>query len=118
MNLENNLFMNIDQKYTLQYIKPNSVCAEVGVWKGELTSWILKQQPAKLHLIDPWKTQDVIERCYSIEQEKMDKIYESVSTKFGELSNVEIHRNLSTDVNFPKEYFDWVYIDVCGLPWG
>ena len=111
INLESNLFMKPQQKYSLQYIKPNSVCAEVGVWKGGLSSWILKQQPAKLHLIDPWKTQDVIDRCYSINQKKLNKIYEKVSNKFGKLSNVEIHRDFSTDVNFPKEYFDWVYID-------
>ena len=73
--------MKSQQKYSLQYIKPNSVCAEVGVWKGALSSWILKQQPAKLHLIDPWKTQDVIKRCYSIEQNKMDKIYNSKKKK-------------------------------------
>lgn len=103
--------MKEEQKHSLQYIKPNSVCAEIGVWKGELSSLILNQQPAKLHLIDPWKTQDYIDRLYSIEQESMDKIYKSVSNKFGQLNNVEIHRNFSTDVNFTKEYFDWVYID-------
>lgn len=102
---------NQNNTHTLKYIKEGGVCAEIGVWEGDLSSQILKAKPSKLHLIDPWESQDVIERCYSIEQEKMDKIYESVSTKFGKLSNVEIHRNFSTDVNFPKEYFDWVYID-------
>tara|TARA_B100000214_G_C23940046_1_gene615238 strand:- start:877 stop:1413 length:537 start_codon:yes stop_codon:yes gene_type:complete len=99
------------QKHSLQYIKANSVCAEVGVWEGELSSFILKRQPAKLHLIDPWQTQDVIDRLYSINQEKMDRVYENVSNRFGKLSNVEIHREFSTNVSFPIEYFDWVYID-------
>ena len=103
--------MKEEQKHSLQYIKPNSVCAEIGVWKGELSSLILNQQPVKLHLIDPWKTQDYIDRCYSIEQEEMDKIYENVSNEFGKLSNVEIHREFSTNVSFSMQYFDWVYID-------
>jgi hypothetical protein len=96
---------------TLKYIKEGDVCAEIGVWKGHRSSQILKCKPSKLHLIDPWESQDVIGRCYSVEQEKMDKIHEGVSTKLGKLSNVEIHRNFSTDVIFPKEYFDWIYID-------
>ena len=100
-----------EQKYTLKYINKGDICAEVGVWKGRLSREILKHKPAKLHLIDAWKTQDVIERCYNIEQEELNKIYEKVSNKFSKLSNVKIHRNFSTDVNFSKEYFDWVYID-------
>ena len=97
--------------YTLKYIKEGDICAEVGVWEGHLSSEILKRKPSKLHLIDPWKTQDVIKRCYSIEQEKMDEVYKNVLNKFGKLSNVEIHREFSINANFPKQYFDWVYID-------
>ena len=102
---------NQNNQYALKYINKGDICAEVGVWKGDLTSEILKHKSLKLHLIDPWKTQDVIDRCYSIEQEKLNKIYEKVSNEFGKLSNVEIHREFSTNVSFPTEYFDWVYID-------
>lgn len=103
--------MNEIRQYTLKHIKEGSVCAEIGVLSGGFSKEILKYNPEKLHLIDPWVHQDVIDRCYSVSQEKMNNIYESVLTKFGKLSNVEIHRKFSTDVNFPKEYFDWVYID-------
>jgi len=102
---------NQKNQYTLKYINKGDICAEVGVWEGHLTAKILKHKPLKLHLIDPWKTQDVIGRCYSIEQEKLNKIYENVSNKFGKLSNVEIHREFSTNVSFSTQYFDWVYID-------
>lgn len=102
---------NQNNHYTLKYIKEGDICAEVGVWRGDLTSEILKRKPSKLHLIDPWKTQDVIKRCYNIEQEKMDKIYKNVLDEFDNLSNVEIHREFSTNVSLPTEYFDWVYID-------
>lgn len=98
--------------YTLKYINKGDICAEVGVWEGDLTFEILKRNPLKLHLIDPWKNQDVIDRCYSrVGQEKLDKIYEKVSNEFGKLSNVEIHREFSTNVSFSTQYFDWVYID-------
>lgn len=98
-------------KNTLKYIKEGDVCAEVGVWQGCLSSQILERKPAKLHLIDPWKTQNVIGRCYSIKQEKMNIVYEDVLNKFGQLSNVKIHRAFSTEVSFSNQYFDWVYID-------
>jgi hypothetical protein len=99
------------KNYTLKYINKGAICAEVGVWKGWFASKILKRNPSKLHLIDPWKTQDVIDRWYNIEQEELDKIYEEVSNEFGKLSNVEIHREFSTNVSFSTQYFDWVYID-------
>lgn len=103
--------MKEEQKYSLQYIKPNSVCAEIGVWKGEFSAHILNCNPAKLHLIDPWVHQDYKKMWYSIEQEKMDEIYNDVHEKFKNHSHVKIHRKFSTDVEFPNRYFDWVYID-------
>lgn len=97
--------------YALKYIEQGSVCAEVGVWKGDLSCEILKCKPAKLHLIDPWEKQDVIQRCYSIDQEKMDEVYEQVLSEFGSLDNVKMHRSFSVDVVFPNHYFNWVYLD-------
>ena len=36
----------------------DSICAEVGVWKGEFSKQILKRtSPRMLHLIDPWMFQ-------------------------------------------------------------
>jgi len=109
MNLENDM---IDKRlHTLKYINEGDICAEVGVWSGEFSSKILERKPSKLHLIDPWKSQNVIERLYSVDQEKMDKVYARVLNKFSKVNNVEFHKQFSTDVSFPKEYFDWVYID-------
>jgi hypothetical protein len=102
---------NQNNQYALKYINKGDICAEVGVWQGHLSTEILEYNPAELHLIDPWVSQDVIKRCYSVRQEKMDKIYENVLNDFGKLNNVKIHRKFSTDVSFPKQYFDWVYID-------
>ena len=98
-------------RYPVKKIKENDICAEIGVWKGNFSSAILKKHPQKLHLIDPWVHQDYKKMWYSIEQEKMNDIYNSVQKKFASDARVEIHRSFSTDVEFPKEYFDWVYID-------
>lgn len=98
------------ERYPLKKIKKNAVCAEVGVWEGQFSSQILKYNPSELHLIDPW-VQQYKKRMYSIEQEKMDKIYNNVKQKFHSDRRVKLHRSRSTDVKFPKKYFDWVYID-------
>jgi hypothetical protein len=109
-NQTNTLIMR-RRYYTLTKIKENAICAEVGVWKGGFSSRILEKEPQELHLIDPWIHQDYIERYYSIKQKKMDAIYKGVVTKFKNDSRVTIHRKLSIKAEFPKEYFDWVYID-------
>jgi hypothetical protein len=95
----------------LQEIKEGSICAEVGVWRGDYSVRILKKNPRSLHLIDPWIHQDYKNRWYSIEQKKMDGIFREVVEKFKDDKRVTIHQNFSTDVDFPTEYFDWVYID-------
>ena len=115
----------------LHLIKPGDVCAEVGVWKGEFSHYILQRQPSKLHLIDPWLHQDFPVdnpedlRIYCCGQEQMDKIYDDVISMFDHFQNTEIHRSFSVDVDFPEDYFDWVYIDgmksggfLCGDDYG
>ena len=98
-------------RYPITKIKQNDICAEVGVWKGDFSSQILLKNPKELHLIDPWIHQDYKQMWYSCPQEEMDKHYNSVQKKFAADDRVKIHRNFSTEVEFPTEYFDWVYID-------
>jgi len=103
--------MRNTQLHMLKYIKKGDKCAEIGVWQGDLSRAILKHKPSELHLIDPWASQDVIKRCYSINQAAMDQIYKRVLNIFSKLNEVTVHRKFSTDVDFPEQYFDWVYID-------
>jgi hypothetical protein len=101
-----------------------SVCAEVGVWKGNFSEAILiRVQPRELHLIDPWLF--VPQPSYSgawyggaraTSQDDMDAICKSVKARFeGEIKagSVIVHRQRSADAakTFNREYFDWVYID-------
>ena len=92
-------------------IKESDVCAEIGVWKGDFSSEILSKKPKELHLIDPWLHQDYKAMMYRTSQENMDEIYNSVKKRFSTDDRVKIHKKFSAEAEFPKEYFDWVYID-------
>lgn len=102
----NNLKIVLNREDFLSTIPLNGVAAEIGVDTGTFTEKILEiTKPSKLHLIDLWGTKRYPEEKHQI-----------VSTKFSNLINenkVEIHRGFSTEMllNFPENYFDWVYID-------
>jgi hypothetical protein len=95
------------------------VCAEIGVWKGDLSARILSiAQPRELHLIDPWMYQTGFgERLFggavAKSQEDMDGIFESVKSRFKEIDLIKIHRGFSNEVapQLQNEMFDWVYVD-------
>jgi hypothetical protein len=111
------------RNFLLELMPKNSICAEIGVWKGEFSKKILKiVQPKELHLIDPWKYEN--EQTYNKawyggkigSQNAMDQIYNYVNVQFNnEIKNkqVFIYRNLSivAGKSFEDNYFDWVYID-------
>lgn len=110
--------------FVLRRLPRNSVCAEIGVYKGAFSEQILnKVRPAKLHLIDPWLFQPSPEfsRAWyggvlGKDQTNMDEIYHSVVEKFRPhivSGQVEIHRGKSADlsVQFQDQYFDWIYVD-------
>lgn len=107
----------------LDLLPPNSVCAEIGVFKGDFSELILKKtKPEKLHLIDPWINQ--IDEDYkdawfggsNTSQSEMDEICEQVKKRFhGEINTgkVVVNRGMSIDElsQFADESLDWVYID-------
>jgi hypothetical protein len=98
----------------LQWIKPGSTCAEIGVWEGHFSHQILDRDVSRLHLIDPWEIQPQYERRpygTAFPAEEIDGIYESVKNVFTDDPRVIIHREYSGNMVFQEEYFDWVYID-------
>lgn len=108
----------------LRRMPTNSVCAEIGAWKGDFSARILKiVQPARLHLVDPWKYEDsaTYEHAWyggsvGSNQAHMDRVHNSVVARFRKQIDagvVVVHRSSSTGASagFPDEYFDWVYID-------
>lgn len=109
--------------FILRRTPKDSVCAELGVYKGDFSEQILARHPKKLHLIDPWKfepdpTYDESWYGGSVgeSQTRMDDIYRSVVSRFRcgvESGRVEVHRDSSAAScsHFPNNYFDWIYID-------
>lgn len=106
--------------HLLDLISSDSVCVEIGVWRGKFSKKLLSRQPKMLHLVDPWKFfPEYGDRVYGRgqqdqnNQERMDKIYQSVNDKYGALENVELHRGTSEEIapTFANDYFDFVYID-------
>jgi hypothetical protein len=103
----------------LERMPMNSVCAEIGVWRGDFSRIILKRtSPKRLHLIDPWTFQpEFPARKYgghhAKKQEDMDKVFRGVESRFEDVENVSIHRARSEEAmaEFPDGYFDWIYLD-------
>lgn len=105
--------------FLFDILPAHSVCAEVGVWKGEFSERILqKSEPEMLHLIDPWEFQPSFpNRMYggkkAASQDDMDAIFSRVQQKIGIQDNVNIVRKKSHEAAkvLPERSLDWVYID-------
>lgn len=74
---------------------PIGVGAEVGVFKGEFSNYLIGRATT-LYLIDPWKNNNLQ--------------YKKVASRFSNFSNVKILRAYSNDVDI-SEGLDWIYID-------
>jgi len=113
----------LHRDFLLKVMPKNSVCAEIGVYKGDFSKKILDVlNPQKLHLIDPWRYESAEiykESLYggrSGSQVAMDKIFEDVKKRFEPdiiAGRVVLHRKSSHEasLDFPDNYFDWIYID-------
>lgn len=106
----------------LRRMPKHSVCAEIGVFKGNFSAAILEVvQPQSLHLIDPWAFQESFSKSWfggdlGGNQAVMDKLHDKVRHRFRDeiaRGRVVIHRNFSSEISgqFPYAYFDWIYID-------
>lgn len=112
-------YRNEPRKKLLSLLPKNGVCAEIGVWRGEFSGFIIKHTtPEKLYLIDPWKFQPKMGGTWyggqlAKSQKDMDAIYNIVCERFSNNDNIVIDRDYSENAvkNFDDEYFDWIYID-------
>jgi len=103
----------------LEQLPRGSVCAEIGVWKGDFSQRVLEcTQPRRFHLIDPWRFVPTLpKRWYggkvAKSQRAMDAIYEGVRARFKEAPGVTVHRKTSKDAVrlFVDNAFDWIYLD-------
>ena len=100
----------------------DSICAEVGVWKGDFSEKILKEtQPKRLYLIDPWQFQPDFEQALyggkvAENQGDMEKIYCGIEKKFENEINenkIVLLRGFSEKMfkEIQNGSLDWIYID-------
>ncbi len=99
---------------------------EVGVFDGDFSERILAiNEPAVLHLVDPWFTRDDGSLYDGPTQDlgsketataALEEQYQQVAHRFAneiQAGRIVMHRMLSHDAAalFPNEHFDWAYID-------
>ncbi len=97
----------------------DSVCAEIGVWKGDGSAAILRHtSPRKLYLVDPWQhlQEQDHSRAGMASQAELDGIYQGVAARFGQevaAGRVELIRARSQEVweRFGPRELDWVWLD-------
>lgn len=105
--------------FLFSYITPNSVGAEVGVWKGDFSELVLRKVTlAKFYLIDPWTFQpEFKERMYggtvATSQADMDDIFAGVQARLARFDSVAYLReeSVTAATSIPDASLDWVYID-------
>ncbi len=103
---------------------PQSVGAEVGVWRGGFSAMLLARvRPTTLHLVDPWTYVDdeAHEKSWyggaeASSQADMDVIAQGVAARFADeiaTGRVKLHRAASVVAadQVDDQSLDWVYID-------
>jgi len=123
--------VNNNSQRLLEFIEPNTVGAELGVWKGDTSYKFLKRNVKELHLVDSWSLQayeyddnilsKVINRYSRLvgSTEKDDyekyynKVYLKVKKRFAIYPEVKIHRMVTSEwFNLVQDKeFDWIYVD-------
>jgi hypothetical protein len=101
------------------WLRPGSVGAEIGVWKGDFSQAIVDRiEPSQLFLVDPWEYQPEYPSAWyggglALQQADMDEIYFGVCARFAAAiadGRVSVVRSRSDEATVPME-LDWVYID-------
>lgn len=96
----------LNREELLKMLPKNGIVAELGVDEGGFSKLIVNTcKPEKLHLVDFWGS----ERYNQNKRRKVEALFKSQI----ESGTVQIDLGYSTEVgkNFPKDYFDWIYID-------
>jgi len=108
--------------FLLAKMPKNSICAEIGVLRGDFSKRILRiDNPEKLYLIDSWEFQKrdlnkIAPGCKVTSQADFDDHLLKVQERFDlEIKNAQviIEKGYSSQIleKFDDEYFDWIYID-------
>jgi hypothetical protein len=99
----------------MELIQPGQTLCEIGVFRCEFANELLKTQPSKLVLIDPWEgivsSGDVdgnnVVHC------NLNEVYTEVEKAVKGNSVIDLRRGYSVAElpQYPDKYFDFIYID-------
>lgn len=94
----------------------NSIVCEIGVFKGDFSSEIIKTNPKEIHLVDIFNG-----KCHSgdkdglnvIHIDDMNSVYHNLKKIYKSKNNIKIIKNTSSNYlkTLPDNYFDIIYID-------
>lgn len=96
------------RKYKCEYI------CELGVYKGDNFSEMIKHEPKLAVAIDVWKDNGIHPRPYDdYTQDELDEQYNFFKDRVSDKSFVQIVRKFTVEAanDFPDQSFDFVYID-------
>lgn len=114
------LLINARRIDILNCFPQQGIAAEIGTAQGYFAGHLLKGlSPSKLHLIDPWRFQDIsdyVQDANNTSDEEGDRRHQDILDKFSDpirAGVVKVHRATSGEVadSFPDEYFDFIHID-------
>ncbi len=104
---------NRSRVFLLQTMPKNSICAEIGVNRGNFSKLILKiVKPKKLYLIDSWTHFSGVKQNEAKSDENYNKTLKRVKNEI-ESGQVILKKGSSLDVltEFEDNFFDWIYVD-------
>jgi len=113
------LRLSLREKLLKETFKPNLICVEIGVLRGEFSEIILSHKPKKLILVDRWECSNISGDEYyawdlgKCPQSIFDDYEQIVRNKFKDEETVEIIKKSSEEAvkDFEDETFDWIYLD-------
>ena len=100
---------NRSRLFLLQTMPKNSICAEIGVHRGNFSKSILKVvKPKKLYLIDPWERPENQAEMVENYNKTLKRVKNEIKS-----GKVILKKESSLDVlsKFEDNFFDWIYVD-------
>lgn len=98
-----------------RFMAREAIGAEIGVFKGAFIDWLLKSQPAKIYVVDPWYRfaphWDWAEGNQSTFEALMAIMNEYRSEVQDKLIEPRIEYSQEFFQLIPDNHLDWVYID-------
>jgi hypothetical protein len=97
------------------FLKPGGIGAEIGVFKGEFTAFLLSSLPSKLYAVDPWYRLSSIWSWAKSDQSTLRALCKILEEFQNEIDNKVLEPRVEFSEEFllslPDNYLDWVYID-------